>query len=343
MGRWLKVALVVVVVLILALAALVVSALGWRTATRALLGPEARPLTDRHFQATPERLERGRYLVTSLAHCFDCHSPMDWSDPANPHPVAGKLGAGTLDETDGLPGVVYTPNITPDPDTGIGRVSDDALARAIREGVGHDGRALFNLMPYEQFRSMSDEDLASIVVFLRTIPPVRNAVPRTQLVFPVNLLMKAVPRPLTAPVAPPDFSDPVQRGAYLVHLGNCHSCHTPVDAQNHYLPGMDFGGGFHLKGPWGDVFSANITPDASGISYYDEARFLDVIRTGHVGARPLNPIMLWAIYRNLSDDDLKAIFAFLRTVKPVAHKVDNTEPPTFCRLCRQNHGFGDRN
>jgi mono/diheme cytochrome c family protein len=343
MRRWFRFALVVVVVVILLLGGLLISALGWRTATRAV-GPEARPLTDRRFQATPERLERGRYLVGSVAHCFDCHTPVDWSDPANPQPVAGKFGAGTFFDMEGLPGVVYTTNITPDPETGIGRVSDDALARAIREGVGSDGRALFNLMPYEQFHFMSDEDVASIIVYLRSLPSVHNPVPRTELIFPVSLLMRAVPRPLAAPVAPPDFSDPVARGAYLARLGNCRTCHTPVDAQNHALPGMDFSGGFHLKGPWGDVFGANITPDASGIAYYDEAIFLTTIRTGKVnGVRPLNPIMPIGAFRNMTDDDLKAIFACLRTLKPVKHRVDNTEPPAFCRICNQTHGFGDRN
>jgi len=78
------------------------------------------------------------------------------------------------------------PNLTPDPETGSGNWSDDALARAIREGAGHDGRALFPMMPYENFRYLSDEDVASIVVFLRTLPPVRNPLPTTRLIFPVK-------------------------------------------------------------------------------------------------------------------------------------------------------------
>jgi len=68
-----------------------------------------------------------------------------------------------------------------------------------------------------------------------------------------------------------------------------------------------------------------------------------VIRTGKVGARKLHGVMPWAFYRNMNDEDLKAIFAWLQSQAPVKHIVDNTEPPTFCRLCRQKHGGGERN
>ena len=91
------------------------------------------------------------------------------------------------------------------------------------------------------------------------------------------------------------------------------------------------------------VASANLTPDASGIGYYDEALFIQTIRTGSVRARKLNSVMPWWAFRNMTDDDLKALFAYLRTLKPVHHLVDNTEPPTQCRLCGQKHGLGHRN
>jgi hypothetical protein len=106
---------------------------------------------------------------------------------------------------------------------------------------------------------------------------------------------------------------------------------------------LDFAGGFVLKGPTGTVASANITPDPSGISYYDESLFLHAMREGRVGARQLNAAMPWWFYGKLTDDDLKSIFAYLRALKPVKHKVDNAEPPTFCRVCRQTHGSGDKN
>ena len=160
----------------------------------------------------------------------------------------------------GLPGTVSAPNITPDPDTGTGGWSDDALARAIREGVRQDGRALFQLAPYRDFRTMSDEDVASIVVYLRSLPPERKKQPPTKLIFPVGFLIRNVPEPLDAPVTEPDLSTSEKRGKYLVTIAGCADCHTPQDAQERPLPGMDFGGGLVLDGPWGRVASAISLP-----------------------------------------------------------------------------------
>jgi hypothetical protein len=106
---------------------------------------------------------------------------------------------------------------------------------------------------------------------------------------------------------------------------------------------LPFAGGQVLRGPWGEAASKNITPDPSGIPHYDEELFFKVMRTGNPGGRQLNPIMIWGVYRGMTDEDLKAIFAYLRTLKPVQHRVDNTEPPAYCKLCRQTHGFGDLN
>jgi mono/diheme cytochrome c family protein len=138
------------------------------------------------------------------------------------------------------------------------------------------------------------------------------------------------------------MSDAIQRGAYLVRLADCNGCHTPQE-NGAQLPGMEYAGGSILNEPARKVASLNITPDQSGISYYDEPLFVEMMRTGHVRARTISPVMPWGIYRNMTDEDLKAIFAYLRTLKAVRHYVDNTEPPTRCRLCRQQHGLGERN
>ncbi len=296
-----------------------------------------RPLT---FEPTAARLERGRYVVEGPAHCFQCHSEVDWQAPgAQPKP--GKKGAGAIFEEDGMAWLV-APNITPDAETGAGSWTNEQLARAIREGIGHDGRRLFPMMPYMNFRDMSDEDLAAVIVYLRSVEPVRNSVPKTM----IPEVMKGVVPPhesLTASVPAPDMSNPVARGKYLVTLGNCVSCHTPMNQQGQPIFELAFAGGLRFKGPWGEVTSANITPDPSGISYYDEALFLNAMRTGHVGARKLNSIMPWGYFRNMTDDDLKAIFAYLQTLPPVQHRVDNTELPTECPRCGGRHGFGDMN
>ncbi len=323
------------------LAAVLIAAISLTIGWRPFLGPRARPLTNRKFESTPERLARGHYLANAVSGCMFCHSEHDWKSPGDPV-VETKLGAGQIFPVADMPGTVVAPNLTPDPGTGAGTWSDDQLARAIREGIGYDGRTLFPLMPYEHFRIMPDEDLASVVVYLRSLQPVQNPLPRTEIIFPVKYLIRNAPQPVTSPVPAGNSADPVERGRYLVQIAGCSDCHT-MQKQGQPIAALAFAGGFVLKGPFGTVTSSNITPDPSGISYYDENLFIQVMRTGKVGARPLNPIMPWDAYRNMTDDDLKAVFAYLRTLKPVHHRVDNTLPPTACRICRGKHGAGDQN
>ena len=295
--------------------------------------------TGREFEVTAARLERGRYIVDGVAHCFECHSEVDWEAPGG-QPKPGRRGAGVEFTKYGMPWLV-APNITPDNETGAGTWTDGQFARAIREGIGHDGRRLFPIMPYQYFREMSDEDLASVVVYLRSIEPVRNVLPRTTIPEPMKQMLTQH-QPIVERVSPPDMSNAVARGKYLVSLGSCASCHTPMKDGVHREE-LAFAGGMSFKGPWGHVHTANITPDPSGISYYDEALFIKTLRTGHVGARSLKSIMPWGYFRNMTDEDLKAIFAYLRTLTPVQHRVDNTEPPTDCPVCRAKHGYGEMN
>ena len=95
--------------------------------------------------------------------------------------------------------------------------------------------------------------------------------------------------------------------------------------------------------PVGRVAAGNITPDPSGIPYYSEDLFVEAMRTGMVKARPLHPQMPWVLYRNMTNEDLRAIFAFLKTIKPAKHRVDNSKPPSGCPACGQRHGAGDEN
>jgi mono/diheme cytochrome c family protein len=293
------------------------------------------------FERTPARLERGRYLVENVADCFGCHSQVDWKTGL---PRPGTEGGGGQVEDEVLPFKVWAPNISPDSETGAGNWTDEQFERALRQGIGNDGRTLFPFMPYMTFRNMSDEDLASVIVYIRSIPPVRHKVPRVQWPDELKKIYKPLP-PLTAPVAPPDPNRPVERGRYLVNaVAGCPGCHTPTDEKMMPLPGMDFAGGAPLWGPWGHVASANLTPDPSGIPHYDEAMFIKTIRTGRVnGVRELNHIVPWRHFRHMTDDDLKAIFGYLRTLKPAQHRVDNTEPPAYCKRCRGTHGYGEKN
>ena len=317
-------------------------------------------LTDHQFEQTQARLDRGRYLVEGSGRCFMCHSDIDWTKPGG-QPKEGRKGAGHIWIDEELPWLpqysdlkrrsgwlglrellLVSPNITPDRETGAGDWSDDMLVQAIRQGIGHDGRVLYPGMPHGQFRRLSDEDLASIIVYLRSIPAVHNPLPATLL--PAEIRQSLQPsEPITEPVPSPDLFDPVEWGAYLVRLSDCTGCHNAFDEKGRPIPGLAFAGGALLKEPWGQITAPNITPDPSGISYYDEDLFVQVMRTGWVGARELKPIMPWSFYGNMIDEDLKAIFAYLGMLKPVVHWVDNTEPPTYCKLCDGMHGFGNRN
>lgn len=298
---------------------------------------------------TRERLARGKYLVNGVLQCFNCHSDIDWSK-RTALPFPGKMGGGhVFDDVElGLPpgSHVVATNISPDPEYGAGKWKDADFVRALRRGIGHDGRTLFPLMPYEYFRHLSDEDLASAVVYIRSIPPVHIRRPTT--VLPVQLRNTLQPLPPPDRVAEPDKSNPVKYGEYLVNAGHCNDCHTPTDEHNQPIPDMYLSGGEPLTGPWTGkgpitVSSLNLTPGPSGLAYMNEALFIKTMRTGQVQARQLTNIMPWAWFRNLNDDDLKAMYAYLRTVKPVQHRVDNTEPPGYCKRCRHRHGYGTRN
>jgi cytochrome c553 len=313
--KWLKrFALVVVAVLVLA---------GGAGAVMELRSPKARAIdAAKKFEATPERLARGKYIVEAQTHCLFCHSEHDWGTHGAPI-VPGMMGAGwdVPYAENKMPGRVFAPNLTPDPETGIGALPDDAIARAIREGVGHDGRALF-MMPSDHFRNLSDEEVASIVVFLRTLPPVKKQRELTQIQIPVRWFMKFGPKPLTAPVPEADGSDPVARGKHLAQIGLCSECHTPVNERHEPLSGMAFGGGQEFVIGGVRYRSANITPHASGLAHYDEALFIKTMRTGNIGGRRLSPVMPFVEVGKLTDADLKALWAYMKTIPPVAHDVE---------------------
>ena len=336
MKKVLRITLLALVALSLMVAGAITLTVGWRP----FIGPKARKLTNRRFESTPVRLERGARLVHTTG-CIYCHSPHDYKNPGR-LAVPGQELSGQQLPFGGLPGTISAPNLTPDRETGAGNWTDDQLARAIREGIGHDGHTLFPMMPYPNLRHMSDEDLASIIVYLRSVPAVRNTPPKTEIIFPVRYLIRNAPQPVSEPVPEPDTLDKLKWGSYLVARSGCADCHTPAE-RGQEIPGMKLAGGFPLIEAGVSVTSANITPDASGISYYDEALFFQAMRTGVVKARQLNPIMPYNEYKYLSDDELKAIFAYLRSIPAVKHRVDNNLPPTDCKACRGKHGAGDQN
>jgi mono/diheme cytochrome c family protein len=294
------------------------------------------------------RIARGSYLANGVGRCFWCHSPLDSQNPAVPRPET--LGSGDiLDEK----ARIFAPNITPDGQTGVGEWTDAQLARAIRGGVGRNGVRLRSDHPTPYFSVMTDSDLASLIAYIRSLRPIRRPLPRSA---PERSRGESIQKAV-APAREADLTTPERRGAYLVQLGECRGCHSPP-RKNDPDHRFEFGGGrrfFIEKGAGIELFgepprgatvvsSINLTPDPSGIPHYTEAIFLQTIRTGRVaGVRPLSAAMPWVFFRTLTDRDLSDVYAYLRTVPPVRHRVDNTSPPTKCPRCGGVHGLGDLN
>ncbi len=283
--------------------------------------------------ATPERIVRGEALATGWAGCIHCHSTPD-QDAFGTPPLPGTEGTGGTcwDERIGFPGAVCSTNLTADPEVGLGAWTDGEILRAMREGVSRDGRALFPLMPYPSYRRMSDDDAKAIVAYLRTLPAKKSEVPKPHLNFPVSLFIKSVPEPLEGPVAAPDHSDTVAWGRYLA--APCQHCHTPVNGRGREIEGKEFSGGQEFKFLWGgSAVSANLTSDPTGLGNLSRAAFVSTFK-GYADSevhrikvkREKNTIMPWASYGRMSEDELGALYDYLRTVPKVANEV-NTHPP----------------
>jgi mono/diheme cytochrome c family protein len=312
----------------LLLAVLVVVAAAVVAAYFGILKPARAAPPDVRVAMTPERIARGRYLYT-LADCDGCHSPRDFTRFAAPV-VDSARGSGFVFPPDmGFPGVVVGSNITPDPETGLGHWTDGEKIRAIRDGIGRDGRALFPLMPYPALRQMSDQDVESLVAYLNTLPPIRNPLPRTRLDFPASILIRTEPRPAGA-VPHPDTKDPVAYGRYLATLGGCAQCHTPGQ-HGRMDQEMLFAGGLEFRMNGAVVVSSNITPcPKSGIGQWTEedfiARFHDYRPYLEGKSPPVGPegftLMPWLNLARLPAEDLKAMYAYLRTQQPILNRVE---------------------
>jgi mono/diheme cytochrome c family protein len=259
--------------------------------------------------ATESPFELGDYLINGIVACGNCHTPQG---PEGPLPGMELAGGLVIQEPEFT---VVTPNITPDPETGIGRWSDEQIIAAIREGRRPDGSIIGPPMPIGLYRQMADRDVEAIVVYLRQVPAVRNEVPRTDYPFP---LPESYGQPVGA-VGEVPRDDPVKWGTYLAGpLGHCIECHTPAtEAGADYAHRLGAGGNQYL-GPWGEAISANITADPEeGIGAWTDAEIKRAISEGIAadGTR-LEPPMAFAYYANMTEADLDALVAFLRTIPP---------------------------
>ena len=312
----------------LAVVGIAVAVIGGTFAYLLVRKPAQAPPSAIKVAMTPERIARGRFLFEILCDCGRCHSPRDYSRFGGPEVVAQRGAGFVFPEEFGLPGRVAARNITPERESGIGQWSDGEKIRAIREGVRRDGTALFPMMPYRFYRHMSDQDVQSLVAYLNQLPPVASSLPQTQIDFPVSLMIKAAPSPAGA-VAPPDQADRAKYGEYLVRMGGCLDCHTPVE-RGRFVESRLLSGGREFRLAGGYVVSANLTPDDSGIGAWSERQFIDkfaeyrdYVRNGPPPATPANfTLMPWLNLCQLPDDDLGAIFTFLKTQTPVRNHVD---------------------
>ena len=294
-----------------------------------VLSPRSRPAPSVTAPNSPEAIARGKYLVHNVAACIGCHSPVQEDKPGEP-PVEGKLGAGRdFGDLPGFPGRLRAPNLTPDKATGIGSFTDGEILRAMREGIGRDGRALFPQMPFETYaKTLSDDDALSIIAYLRSLPAVNNDPGRMEVKFPVSMFIRGVPQPLTAsPPAAPAPSDKLARGKWLLQVCSCGDCHDSVDNHRQKLPGKAFAGGqpFPLPNGKGTAISSNITSDkATGIGAYSDDDLRRVFDEGKGKSGRALYTMPWSYYGGMTKEDKDALIAALREIPAVA----NIAPPS---------------
>jgi mono/diheme cytochrome c family protein len=270
--------------------------LGLLTAVLAVVGSA-------NAQAAPS-VARGEYLVTSIGACGSCHTP---------------FGPGGFDESKALSGrpvedveafTAIAPNITP-----AGRVkdwSDAELAKAIREGIRPDGSLIGPPMPFEVYKGIADDDLASMVMYLRTVPAVENDPGTSVYRMP---LPPAYGPPITSVASVPEGVT-AEYGEYLAGpMGHCIVCHTPMENGQPLFESMLGAGGNEFAGPWGVSVSANITP--AGLADYSDAEIARMITHGErPDGSPMLPPMAYAYYERMNPDDVSAIVAYLRTLEP---------------------------
>lgn len=292
----------------------------------ALLRVAQRPADNATAPRTPAAVARGEYLVTTVLDCAGCHAGVNPSTRAVDRSLP-MVGGGVYGHSNGLPGEIPVPNITQAPRSGLGNWTDGEIMRAIREGVDRKGQPLFPIMPYPEYAHMSDADTRAVVAYLRTLPPVEHEVPARKLDFPVNLFVYLIPKPLHRPVPPPP-PDPVKRGAYVAQLSGCAGCHSPFDNHGQVLKGKEMAGGHRihfLTQPANEpaIILPNITQDKqTGIGAWSDD---EIKRAITAGRRPddtfLDTSMPWLEFSRLSPEDVDALVAYLRTVKPVKNKV----------------------
>jgi mono/diheme cytochrome c family protein len=259
------------------------------------------------------QVERGKYLVESIMGCGNCHTPVGPNGP-----ILDKALSGGPPIEEGKLFTALPSNITPDPETGIGRWTDAEIKTAIRQGRrplnAHNGGTLIGPpMPFGQYRGIADADIDAVIAYLRTVPAVKNAVPKSTYNIP---LPPAWGPPIDKPIAAPPASDKLAYGAYLAGpLGHCVECHTPMGPDHRQQFATLLGaGGMQFNGPWGLSVAKNITSDPEqGLGKWTDAEIERAIRAGiDKDGHSLKPPMGYGYYSKISADDMAALIAWLR-------------------------------
>lgn len=300
-----------------------------------LLLPRRQPAAKIDVAVTPERVARGQYLAVNVLQCIDCHSERDWTLYGGPPKAPLGAGRACMDKStptagvnvgqEFFPGVLCIRNITPDRETGIGDWTDEEIIRAVRDGVDRHGGGLFPIMPYFVYRDVADEDLYAVVAYLRTLPAVRSFRPRKEIDFPLNLLVRLWPEPVTGPVVAPDPADSVAYGEYLAKISRCEFCHTPREPSSmEGFPGRRLAGGmpFFLTKER-VMYTMNLTPHETGLGPWTREMFIQTFRRRAVPTPvPLkqNTLMNWSAFAGMTDADLGALYDFFRTLPPVPYR-----------------------
>jgi mono/diheme cytochrome c family protein len=256
-------------------------------------------------------LERGTYLMQGIVACGNCHTA-----PGGPFADKELSGGLTWDEK---PFTTYATNITPDRETGIGGWTNDEIIRSFREGIRpNGGRIIGPPMPIELFRVFSDRDAEAIVAYLRTVKPVKRKM--AEAVYRIPLPPNYGPPVGSVPDVP--RSDKVAYGEYLAKIGHCIECHTPM-VRGRRDWSQTGAGGQVFHGPWGESKARNITPDnETGIGTWTDDQIKRAISTGvRADGSKLRPPMAFRYYKNINDDDLNALVAYLRSLKPIKNAV----------------------
>jgi mono/diheme cytochrome c family protein len=259
-------------------------------------------------QAQSALVKRGDYLVNTIMTCGNCHTPK-----GPPAAVAGKDFSGglTFDEP---PFKVTASNITPDKETGIGNWSAADIKKALIQGVRPNGVPLAPIMPAEFYGILTPTDADAIVAFLQSLKPVKNKVPDP--IYRQRFNHRPFPG-TERPIAAADLKDKVKLGFYLVSIGHCMECHTPMVRGALQLDQIGKGGR-EFPGPWGTSVSRNITSSkTAGIGAWTDAEIKRAITEGkRKDGTPLKPPMGYGYYAKMTSGDLDAVVAYLRTVPP---------------------------